>query len=207
MACCSAHALDFRLDWYAVGEDDCVSEITELLQAQAGRESPDLAPVFECLYPDLKRIALSRVGQLAPGRSVGATELVHEAFLKLAGAEHLSLENRRHFFTCAALAMRQILVDQAREAQAEKRGAGMQQVTLGESVAAAPSAGLTDLDLALDDLDKINPELRELVELRYFAGLSLPAIAALREVSARTVSRDWERARALLEVRLSADGL
>lgn len=184
-----------------------MTEITELLQAQEGRRTPDLGPVFESLYPDLKRIALSRVRQLAPGRSVGATELVHEAFLKLAGAEQLSLESRRHFFTCAALAMRQILVDQARQAQAEKRGAGLQQVTLGESVAAAPAVGLTDLDLALDDLDRINPQLRELVELRFFAGLSLPAIAAMRGISPRTVSRDWERARALLEVRLSADGL
>lgn len=184
-----------------------MTEITELLQAQEGRESPDLSAVFERLYADLKRIAISRVGQLGPGQTLGATALVHEAFLKLAGAEQLSLTNRRHFFTCAALAMRQILVDHARIANADKRGAGLQQVTLGDCDAEAPAAGMTNLDQALDDLDRINPELRELVELRYFAGLSMPEIAELREVSLRTIARDWERARSLLQVRLSADGL
>ncbi|MEZ5463213.1 ECF-type sigma factor [Dokdonella sp.] len=184
-----------------------MTEITELLRAQEGSQTPDLGPVFQQLYSDLKRIALARVGQLASTNSLGATELVNEAFIKLAGAEKLSLENRRHFFTCAALAMRQILVDQARLAQADKRNAGLQQVTLGDGEVQASAAGLSDLDLALDDLERIDPELRRLVELRYFAGLSLPAIAELRSVSARTVSRDWERARAFLKVRLSADGL
>jgi RNA polymerase sigma factor (TIGR02999 family) len=184
-----------------------MAEITELLKAQDGRDAPDLGPVFERLYADLKRIARARVGQLGPGDTLGATALVHEAFLKLASAEGLSLSNRRHFFTCAALAMRQILVDNARVANAGKRGAGLERVTLGHCDAAAPAVGLPDLDLALDDLDRINPDLRELVELRYFAGLSMPAIAELREVSLRTVARDWERARSLLQVRLSADGL
>ncbi|MGB0134277.1 ECF-type sigma factor [Dokdonella sp.] len=184
-----------------------MAEITELLRAQEGREAPDLGPVFERLYADLKRIARARVGQLCSGDTLGATALVHEAFLKLSGSDQLSLTNRRHFFTCAALAMRQILVDNARSANAEKRGAGLEQVTLGHCDAEAPAVGLPDLDLALDDLDRINPELRELVELRYFAGLSMPVIAELRGVSLRTVTRDWERARSLLQLRLSADGL
>lgn len=184
-----------------------MAEITELLRAQEGRDAPDLGPVFERLYADLKRIAHARVGQLRPGDTLGATALVHEAFLKLSGADRLSLTNQRHFFTCAALAMRQILVDNARIAHAEKRGADLEHITLGHCDAEAPAVGLPDLDLALDDLDRINPDLRELVELRYFAGLSMPAIAELRSVSLRTVARDWERARSLLQVRLSADGL
>lgn len=184
-----------------------VSEITELLKAQDGAERPDLSPVFERLYADLKRIAIARARSAGPGATLGATVLVNEVFLKLAGTERLSLTNRRHFFTCAALAMRQILVDNARAAQAEKRGGGLERVTLGSSDAVAPDIDVRDLDSALDDLERINPDLRELVELRYFAGLSMPAIAELRGVSLRTIAREWERARSMLQVRLSPDGL
>ena len=183
-----------------------MADITEWLQLQEGRENPDLRPVFEQLYSELKRIAQARVAGLPRGHTLGATALVNETFLKLTGAERLSLTGRRHFFTCAALAMRQILVDHARIANAQKRGAGLDRVTLGGADAAAPGVGMTDLDQALDDLDRINPELRELVELRYFAGLSMPQIAELRGVSLRTVARDWERARSLLQIGLGADG-
>ena len=183
-----------------------MSEITELLRVQEGEAAPDLAPVFERLYADLKRIAIARAGSVGQGATLGATALVHEAFLKLAGTERLSLTNRRHFFTCAALAMRQILVDNARAAHAEKRGGGLERVTLGSSDARAPDVDLFELDAALEDLGRINPDLRELIELRYFAGLSMPAIAELRNVSVRTLAREWQRARSMLQVRLTADG-
>lgn len=183
-----------------------VADITEWLQLQEGREVPDLRPVFEQLYAELKRIAQARVAHLPRGQTLGATALVNETFLKLMGAERLSLTGRRHFFTCAALAMRQILVDHARIAHAQKRGADLERVTLGAEDVPAPEIGLVDLDQALEDLHRINADLRELVELRYFAGLTMPQIAELRGVSQRTVARDWERARSLLQVRLSADG-
>lgn len=181
-------------------------EITELLAAEEGRDKPDLAAVFERLYADLKRIAIARVASLGPDETLSATGLVHEAYLKLVGAGQLSLNNRKHFFACAARAMRQILIDRSRVAQADKRGAGFERVTLEGCDAAADAPALHDLDRALDDLEQIDPELRALVELRYFAGLSMPQIAELRGVSLRTAARDWDRARALLRVRMAADG-
>lgn len=183
-----------------------MSEITELLAAQEGRDKPDLAAVFDRLYGDLKRIAIARVSALGPDETLSATGLVHEAYLKLVGAEQLSLSNRKHFFACAARAMRQILIDRSRNAHAEKRGAGFERVTLEGCDAAAEANGLDDLDRALEDLEGIDPELRQLVELRYFAGLSMPQIAELRGISLRTAARDWDRARALLRVRMAPDG-
>ncbi len=183
-----------------------MSDITALLTANAERDHPDLAAVFERLYADLKQIAITRVAELGPEQTLTPTGLVHEAYLKLVGAEKLSLSNRKHFFACAARAMRQILIDRSRIAHAEKRGAGFRRITLESCDAEAALPPLFDLDRALDDLDQIDPALRELVELRYFAGLALPAIAELRGVSLRTAGRDWERARALLKLRLDPDG-
>jgi RNA polymerase sigma factor (TIGR02999 family) len=179
-----------------------MTEITALLETVDGRAGSNLGAVFDLLYADLKRIAAVRLAALAPGQTLGATALVHEAYLKLVGAQHLKLASRQHFFACAARAMRQILVDRARSASAEKHGGAFEHVTLGEADVASSPADLFDIDRALDDLELLDPALRELVELRYFAGLSLPQIAELREVSLRTAARDWARARALLEARL-----
>lgn len=181
-----------------------MTDITELLNVGKG---PDLAAVFARLYIDLKHIAIARVAALGPAQTLSATALVHETYLKLVGAERLSIENRKHFFTSAARVMRQILIDHARGANAGKRGAGLEHITLERCEAQADPPDLLDLDRALDDLERIEPDLRELVELRYFAGLALPAIAELRGISLRTAARDWERARSLLLVSLDADGL
>lgn len=181
-----------------------MSDITELLNANGG---PDLSAVFERVYVDLKHIAIARVAALGPAQTLSATALVHETYLKLAGAERLDIENRKHLFASAARVMRQILIDHARGANAGKRGAGFERITLERCEAHSEPPDLLDLDHALDDLERIDPALRELVELRYFAGLALPAIAELRGISLRTAARDWERARSLLLVSLDADGL
>jgi RNA polymerase sigma factor (TIGR02999 family) len=183
-----------------------MSDITALLAANAERDQPDLAAVFQRLYADLKHIAIARVAGLGPDETLTPTGLVHEVYLKLVGAQDLSLVSRKHFFACAARAMRQILIDRARIAHADKRGAGFERITLERCDAEAPLPPLLDLDRALGDLELIDPGLRELVELRYFAGLSLPQIAELRNYSLRSAGRDWERARALLRLRLDPDG-
>jgi RNA polymerase sigma factor (TIGR02999 family) len=183
-----------------------MSDITALLAANAERDQPDLAAVFQRLYTDLKHIAIARVAGLGPDETLTPTGLVHEVYLKLVGAQDLSLVSRKHFFACAARAMRQILIDRARIAHADKRGAGFERITLERCDAEAPLPPLLDLDRALGDLEMIDPGLRELVELRYFAGLSLPQIAELRNYSLRSAGRDWERARALLRLRLDPDG-
>ena len=181
-------------------------EITELLSDRDGQSGPDLAAVFDRLYVDLKRIAIARVAASGPDDTLSATGLVHEAYLKLVGASQLSLSNRKHFFACAARAMRQIVIDRSRIAHAEKRGDGLERVTLDGCDAIAEELNLLDLDNALDEVEQIDPSLRELVELRFFAGLSMPEIAELSGVSLRTAARDWERARTLLRLRMQADG-
>lgn len=182
-----------------------MAEITTLLAGGSESGEPDLAAVFDRLYGELKRIAIARVAELGARDTLSATGLVHEAYLKLVQADQLSLNSRKHFFACAARAMRQILIDRSRSAYAEKRGGDLERVTLSRCDAEAATPALLDLDNALNDLDQIDPSLRELVELRYFAGLSLAAIAELRDISLRTAARDWERARTLLQLRLDAD--
>ena len=180
-----------------------MGEVTELLsQARSGQ--PDkIEAVFAALYPELKRLASVRAAGRARDSTLTTTVLVHETYLKLVGARRLDIQDRRHFFACAGRAMRHILVDHARAALADKRGGGVSPVELPEELAdrRRPSDWI-DLDRALADLDETLPELGELVELRYFAGLTREETAELLGCSERTVQRDWQRARAFLHARL-----
>ena len=180
-----------------------MGEITEILSAARGGEPEKLEAVFAALYPELKRLASWRAAGRARDSTLTTTVLVHETFLKLVGARHLDLQDRKHFFACAGRAMRHILVDHARAAFADKRGGGLSPVALPDELAdARRTPDWIDLDRALDELDSVQPALRELVELRYFAGLSRAETAALLACSERTVQRDWQRARAFLHARL-----
>jgi RNA polymerase sigma factor (TIGR02999 family) len=179
-----------------------MGEITELLREAREGDAAKLGAVFQAVYPELKRLASWRLGADA-GSTLDTTALVHETYLKLIGAGALDLVDRRHFFNCAARAMRHILVDHARAASAHKRGAGERPRTLaGEPADSRPPADWIDLDRALAELDEVDPDLRELVELRYFAGLSREEVAALLGCAVRTVQRNWLRARAFLYARL-----
>lgn len=180
-------------------------ESTDLPTALHARGPDQLAPLFQALYAELKRIAARRVQQMGPNQTLSATALVHEAFVKLAEASDLALVDRQHFFACAAQAMRQILVDHARARLAGKRGGVLEQVTLSGIETDPLDMDVLDLDRALGDLGEVDAQLRQLVELRYFCGLTLEEIAGLRGVSLRTANREWQRARALLAVRLDAD--
>ena len=179
-----------------------MGEITALLVA-ARHQPAKLEAVFAALYGELKRLASWHARAHAHDSTLTTTVLVHETYIKLVGASHLDLRDRRHFFACAGRAMRHILVDHARAALADKRGAGLAPVEMPAELAghAAPSDWI-DLDRALAELGEVQPALRELVELRYFAGLSREETAALLECSERTVQRDWQRARAFLHARL-----
>jgi RNA polymerase sigma factor (TIGR02999 family) len=181
-----------------------VGEITELLVAAREGDPSRLEAVFAAVYGELKRLASWHAGARSRGSTLTTTVLVHETYIKLVGARQLELRDRRHFFACAGRAMRHILLDHARAALADKRGAGATPIELPAELAARPaSAEWIDLDRALGELDEVHPELREVVELRYFAGLSREETAALLECSERTVQRDWQRARAFLHARLS----
>jgi RNA polymerase sigma factor (TIGR02999 family) len=180
-------------------------EITELLVAARAGEPAAWDALFTALYGELRRIASWQSGAGSRDATLSTTALVHETYLKLVGARQLELRDRRHFFACAGRAMRQILVDHARAATADKRGAGLAPVELPTDLASpGASPDWIDLDRALDDLAQVQPALREIVELRYFAGLSREETAALLDCSERTVQRDWQRARAFLHARLQA---
>lgn len=180
--------------------------ITQLVEAAGAGDAAALKRLFGTVYDELKRIARSQLAG-SDGRTLDTTGLVHEAYLKLVNPERLDLRDRRHFFVIAAKAMRQIVVDHARRRMAAKRGGAMQPVTLDEDAALdgmSPDA-LLRLDRALDALGNLDPRLAELVELRFFAGLSVDQIAQSQSLTARTVHRDWRRAKAFLYDAVQAD--
>jgi RNA polymerase sigma factor (TIGR02999 family) len=156
-----------------------------------------LREVMPVVYQQLKRIA--RAHRRAHDATLSTTELVHEAFLKLAGGKD-EWEDKAHFFGAASHAMRQVLVDFARRRNAEKRGSEFQMVSLGESEAAVEIEldEIIALDDALDRLDAVDSRLRQIVELRFFAGVPQEEIARMLGVSTRTVERDWLKARLVL---------
>jgi RNA polymerase sigma factor (TIGR02999 family) len=163
--------------------------------------------LFATVYQELRSIASSRLRQHKRGTMLDTTALVHETYLKLVGKDGKldDFSNRRHFFATAALAMRQILTDQARRRQAEKRGGNQRNLTFDENVVAVPGSSndVLELDAALNELQDLDPDLAEIVSLKYFGGLSLDNIADLQGVSKRTVSRAWQKARAFLHAQMA----
>jgi RNA polymerase sigma factor (TIGR02999 family) len=191
--------------------DAALPEITRLLQQAAVGDRAALDAVYASLYPELKRIARSRLRQQGRADGINTTLLVHESFVRLVGARGLRLEDRRHFFAYAAKTMRNIIIDSAREHLAERRGGGAEHVTLGDAeVASVADTGASDqlvrVNDALHELETVDPELAELVEMRYFGGYSEAEIAELHGVAERTVRRRWDKARAWLFVALGSEG-
>ncbi len=155
--------------------------------------------LFPLVYDELKRIAHRQLRAVASGQSLCTTELVHEAFLKLASSDS-GWEGRAHFFGAASQAMRQVLVDFARRRQAAKRGGGWRAVSLKDESAALEIEleEILALDAALEKLNRVDERLRQVVELRFFGGLGEEEIAKVLGVSSRTVERDWLKARLFL---------
>ncbi len=182
-----------------------MGEITELLHAARNGDAPALDKVFARVYPTLRALAGARVRD-SPGEStLSPTALVHETYIKLIGASHLDLTDRHHFFACAAHAMRQILIDHIRARTSQRRGGAEAKIDLDSvDVAGEPDNDLLDIDHALNQLDAIDSNLRELVEMRVFAGLTLEQLAETSGRSLRSVNRDWQRARALMMAQMSA---
>lgn len=156
--------------------------------------------LYAVVYEELKRIAHRHLRDVGAIDSLSTTELVHEAYLKLSPTAGTEWENRGHFFGAASRAMRQVLVDFARKRQAAKRGGIQERVTLHSSHAALELEldQILALDAALDRLNSVDERLRQVVELRFFAGLSETEIAELLGVTPRTVERDWVKARLFL---------
>jgi RNA polymerase sigma factor (TIGR02999 family) len=166
------------------------------------QDADELTPV---VYRELRKIAAGYLRRERPGQTLQATALVHEAYLRLAGAG-TPWQDERHFVGIAARSMRQILVERARARGAQKRWAGLNRVTLSASLAAAtdPETMLPAVDEALTRLEAIDPEQARIVELRYFMGLGIEEAAAALGISPATLKRRWALARAWLFRELSA---
>jgi RNA polymerase sigma factor (TIGR02999 family) len=180
-------------------------EVTILLDALRGGDRGVESRLLTLVYGELKRLAGSYLRHERPDHTLQATDLVHEAYLRMAGAD-ATWQNRAHFFGAAAQVMRRILVDHARARGAQKRGDGRRKVSLDEALllAAAESEHLIELDAALERLAALDPQQARIVELRFFAGLSIDEAAEVLGRSARTVNREWRIAKAWLQRELSS---
>jgi RNA polymerase sigma factor (TIGR02999 family) len=185
--------------------------ITLLLRRATEGDRAALDKVFESLYPDLRRVARARLHSQGRADSMNTTMLVHESFVRLVNASWLRLEDRHHFFAYAAKTMRNVIIDAAREHQAERRGGGAEHLTLGgEDSLQVPDTSASDelirVNDALLELETLDPELVQVVEMRYFGGYSEQEIADFQGVTERTVRRRWDKARAWLYVALGGSG-
>jgi RNA polymerase sigma factor (TIGR02999 family) len=178
-----------------------LGEATLLLRRIADGDAAARERLVELVYGELRRLA-ERQLRGERGGTLQPTALVHEAWLKLAGAEDFA--DRRHFFAVASRAMRSVLVDHVRARRAQKRGGDERPTALDETVAflEAGETDLLDLNVALEELERDDPELARLVELRFFGGLSHEEIAAAEGASLSTIERRWRLARARLAQRL-----
>jgi len=166
---------------------------------QAGRE------VVARVYDELHRIASREMRRERPGNTLQTTALIHEAYLRLAGAHSLEIHSRGHFFAIASQQMRRVLVDHARAAGSQKRGGGVIRLDL-ESVRVGgedPDAQLVRLDDALSDLERLDPRPAKVVELKYFGGYTDREVAEALGVSLTMVRREWEFARSWLFEQMS----
>lgn len=182
-------------------------EVTRLLQAMRGGDDIARDRLVGMVYAELRRAAERALRGERQHHTLNPTDLVHEAFLKLEGSPLPAWENRAHFLGVAARAMRQVLVDHARRRAAVKRGDGWQRTTIDEFIPGRemPLDEVLALDDALERLDQQDPRLRQVVEYRFFAGMTEQEIADVLGVTERTVRRDWVKARAWLYKELYPD--
>jgi RNA polymerase sigma factor (TIGR02999 family) len=178
-----------------------MADVTQLLIALEQGDPKAAQELLPLVYDELRRLAAQRLAREAPGQTLEATALVHEAYLRLVGQDAAQpWDGRSHFFAAAAEAMRRILVEHARRKRSLKRGGDRTRENLDavEPLAPAPRDDLLALDEALRRFAGVDPTAARLVELRYFAGLSIPASAAVLNISPRTADRLWAYARAWL---------
>jgi RNA polymerase sigma-70 factor (ECF subfamily) len=188
-------------------EDASPPQITQLLkQMQLGdRDAGEQAVAL--VYNELHRIAANHLRKEAPGHTLVATALIHEAYVRLAGGASFEIQNRGHFFAIASQQMRRILVDHARGKNAVRRGSGAIQVGLDEVHAGSnpPPIDLLLLDESLRELERVEPRAAKVVELRYFGGYTDKEVVEALGVSLATVRRDWEFARCWLFDRMQGE--
>ena len=177
-----------------------MAEMTALLQAASAGDKAAEGRLFEAVYADLHRIAQRHLRAANQGNA-RATSLVHEVYLRMARGDGLALNDRTHFFAVASRAMRQIVIDHVRSRRTEKRGGGVEAMSLDSAIVAVAQGRdeeLLVLDEALKRLELVDPRLARFVELRFYGGLQLEELAEVVGLSERTLKRDWRKARAFL---------
>ena len=182
------------------------ADITELLLAHGGGDAAALDRLVPLVYDDLRRIARGQLRRRRPGDTLNTTGLVHEAYVRLVDQTRASWRDRGHFFAVSAIAMRQIVVDHARRRMRAKRGGDRVTVPLDDvqEPAAREAGRILEIDEALEKLTKVDRRLAQVVECRYFAGLTEEETAAGLGVSVRTAQREWFKARAWLRQELGS---
>jgi RNA polymerase sigma factor (TIGR02999 family) len=176
------------------------SQVTKLLQGWRAGDPRALDALLPLVYDELRRLAHHHLRNERPNHTLQSTALVHEAYFRLVGQDFPEWKSRAHFFAIAAQLMRQILVDYARRQRASKRGGGICVLPLDDAVALPQSkdVDVLALDDALNALAELDPRQTRVVELRFFAGLSLEEISQVMGIATATVQRDWTAARAWL---------
>ena len=183
-------------------------EITSLLIEWSDGEPAALEKLMPLVYGELRAIARARLKRELPGQTLQTTDLVHEAYLKLVNQNRVRWQNRGHFYAIASQAMRRILVDRARARNRNKRGAGARHESLSGAQDATAAQSLFDFvvfDEALNRLADIDRRKAQIVELRFFGGLSVEETAEFLKVSPITVARDWKMAKAWLHKQIGAE--
>jgi RNA polymerase sigma factor (TIGR02999 family) len=181
------------------------SQVTKLLRGWRGGDRKALDALLPLVYGELRRLAHRHLRNERPDHTLQSTALVHEVYFRLVGQDLPEWEGRAHFFAIAAQLMRQILVDYARRHRASKRGSGVCMLTLDDAVALPrrKDVDVIALDDALNTLAEIDPRQSRVVELRFFAGLSLEETSEVMGIATATVQRDWTAARAWLHREIS----
>ena len=197
-------------------EDQQTGNVTRLLQAWAKGDGSALDALWPLVYEDLKRIARQQLARERPDHTLQRTALVHESFIRLAGQRTLEWLNREQFLSLAAKIMRRVLVDYARQRDADRRGAGAQRLSLSDTFAALEvervqasthdedAVDMVAIDNALHRLEQIDAPQSQIVELRYFGGLTLEETASVTGISVASVKREWVMARAWLKRELAS---
>jgi RNA polymerase sigma-70 factor, ECF subfamily len=182
-------------------------DVSGLLRAWSQGDSQALDDLIPVVYRELHRLARNYMNRERAGHSLQATALVNEAYLRLVDYKRMQWQDRAHFFAVSAQLMRRILVERARRHNL-KRGAGIQHINLNEAVLLKTIPDITALDDALNELARVDQRKVQIVEMRFFGGLSVEETAEVMKTSVRTVTRDWNAAKAWLyrELRGSTDG-
>jgi RNA polymerase sigma factor (TIGR02999 family) len=180
--------------------------LTALLEAAERGGKPAADALFAALYYELRRLAKCELARHGAPMSLGATTLLHRAYIEIASRDGTSFADRTRFMGYAARVMRCLIIDHARSRQALKRGGQFEITSTAREIeSTADHQKLSQIGAALDELAKVEPELAELVDFKFFCGFSFAEIAAMRDISERTVQRQWQKARIYLHRSLRTD--